>query len=863
MRHLRVMILLLAAAFALALVVTRALFMRQDTEAALVRTTAAAEDLARIVEQYARRTFETSDLVTTDVVEHVQELGGVAALHRDPDAWRYLNALAGRAHYDFIVVVDAQGIPVVANYGPTPANRTSLADQPWFQAHLAGADGRVGEAIFGRVSQEVMLAHSRAIRRRDGTLDGVVQVAVRPQFFGDVALTADTGRQAVLGLWAADGQVIARTQLDRRRIGTRTTEMALLDQALHDGAASRRSTSTYDGRDRVIAFRRVADWPVLASASLPVGTSLAPYAKAHGWSGWVVVATLLAVGTFTWFALRFSLAAEGAARAVAEARTALEARVEERTHELAEANARLAHNEERYRGIFNASFQFIGLLAPDGTVLEANDTALAFAGATAAEVVGRPFWQTPWWRDNPAAQDQLRQAIARAAQGEFVRYEVTVRGSGETAATIDFSLKPVRNGAGELVLLVPEGRDVTQLKVAQAQLHEAQKLETLGQLTGGVAHDFNNLLMVVLGNLALIKKRLGTEDARIARLLDGATQGAERGAALTRRLLAFARRQELRPEAIDLARLMAGMDELLHRTVGPLCRIVTEIPPGLPQARADVNQVELALLNLAVNARDAMPLGGDLRITARAASSTAPGAPPALAPGRYLCLAVTDSGTGMDAATLARATEPFFTTKGVGKGSGLGLSMVHGLAAQSGGVLHIESTPGRGTTVELWLPVDSTGAAPAEPLPAEPPPEAPRASRPLAILLVDDDPLVQSGSAAMLEDLGHRVTLAGSGAAALELLAAGHGFDLMITDFAMPGMDGLDLARRATQLRPLLPVVLATGFADLAVTAETTLPRLDKPYRQEALAALIGRVVDRPGPTASSNVVRLPLVPRS
>ena len=860
MRHLRLLILLLAAAFALALVGTRMLFIRQDNAAAVVRTAAGADDLARIVEQYARRTFETSDLVTAQVVAHVAGLGGVPALGRQPDAWLFLHELARRAQYDFIVVVDAQGVPVLANYGPAPANRTSLADQPWFQAHQAGAEVRVGEAVFGRVSQQVMLLHTRAIRRPDGGLEGVVQVASRPQFFEDVSLTADTGRNAILGLWAADGQVIARTQLDRGRIGIRNSEPALLERAMREGAASQRIVSAFDGRDRMLAFRRVAGWPVVASASLPVETSLAAHAEAHRWSGWVVIASLLVVGSLTWFALRLSTAAEASARALAEARAALEARVATRTHELAEANARLADSEARYRGIFNASFQFIGLLAPDGTLLEANETALGFAGIGVAEVVGRPFWETPWWRDDPAAQQQLRQAIARAAAGEFVRYDVTVRGAGSGTATIAFSLKPVRNDAGEVVLLVPEGRDITQLKTALAQLHEAQKLETLGQLTGGVAHDFNNLLMVVLGNLSLLRKRLGTEDARVVRLLDGATQGAERGAALTKRLLAFARRQELRPEAIDLARLVAGMEELLRRTVGPLCRIVTLIPQGLPQARADVNQLELAILNLAVNARDAMPLGGDLLLSARAASSREQGAPPGLAPGRYLCLAVADSGTGMDAATLARATEPFFTTKGPGKGSGLGLSMVHGLAAQSGGVLHLESTPGRGTTVALWLPAEASATEPVAEAAGPPPPL--HASRPLSILLVDDDPLVLAGTMAMLEDLGHRVTPAESGAVALRLLAEPGGFDLMITDLAMPGMDGLELARRATQQRPLLPVVLATGFAELSEAGETTLPRLDKPYRQEALAALIGRVVEQPDAAASGNVVRLPLVPR-
>ena len=848
MRHLRLMILLLAAAFAVALVGTRALFVAKDTEASLQRTAAGAEDLSRIVEEYARRTFETADLVAADVMAHVAAAGGVAALPGRLATQDYLRQLAARSNHDFITVVDAAGRLVATNCTAPPPGGGNFAGRAWVRAHQAGARLHVGQALAMPDMRGVLFTFSRAIRQPDGGLEGVVLVAIQPRFFQDGRLTADSGRNAVLGLWTANGEVIGRTHLQPEEVNSRITMTAPLVQALRDGQVAQRLVSPLDGRDRMVSFRRVDGWPVVATASLPVEVGLAAYAKAHGWSAWVTGASLVVVGLLASFALRLSLQAETAANAVAAARLALEARVQERTQDLAEANRRLAQSEERYRGIFNASFQFISLLAPDGTVLEANETALGFVGASAAAVAGQPFWEAAWWPADAAGRARLRDAVAGAAAGAFLRDEVTVQGTERAAATIDFSLKPVRNAAGEVVLLVAEGRDISELKAAQAQLHEAQKLETLGQLTGGVAHDFNNLLMVILGNLALLKKRLGNEEPRVVRLLDGATQGAERGAALTRRLLAFARRQELRPEPIDLARLVLGMEELLRRTVGPLCQIIINIPAGLPQALADVNQVELALLNLAVNARDAMPAGGELRITARQGHTREAGAPAGLAPGAYLCLAVSDSGTGMDAGTLARATEPFFTTKGPGKGSGLGLSMVHGLAAQSGGQLRIISTEGLGTTVEIWLPVDGALTEPAAPAPPSGPVPAQAGCRPLSVLLVDDDPLVQAGSAAMLEDLGHRVTLASSGTAALKLLAGIQDFDLMITDFAMPGMDGLELARRARRMRPLLPVVLATGFAELASSTESTLPRLDKPYRQEALAALIGRMMAPPSP---------------
>jgi signal transduction histidine kinase len=385
-------------------------------------------------------------------------------------------------------------------------------------------------------------------------------------------------------------------------------------------------------------------------------------------------------------------------------------------------------------------------------------------------------------------------------------------------------------------------------EAALAQVHEMQKLESLGQLTGGVAHDFNNLLMVVIGNLQLLRKRL-PDDARLVRLVDGAMRGADRGATLTRRMLAFARRQELRPETIDLPQLVGSMEEMLRRTLGTSIQIVITYRPDLPLIRVDPNQLELAVLNLALNARDAMPDGGRLAISA-SCIPTGPDSPRELAPGRYVRLTVSDTGAGMDAATLQRAAEPFFTTKGAGKGTGLGLSMVHGVAAQSGGTMRITSQPDDGTTVELWLPVSEAttasdrtqGAGALGP-----------GGGPSRVMVVDDDPLVVTSTAAMLEDLGHIVTEALSGSRALDLLRLGTKVDVVVTDHAMPGMTGLELARQIRQHWPHLPVILATGFADLPASEDSGLPRLAKPYRQEDLAAQIAKVLGaRP-----SNVIPL------
>jgi PAS domain S-box-containing protein len=369
-------------------------------------------------------------------------------------------------------------------------------------------------------------------------------------------------------------------------------------------------------------------------------------------------------------------------------------------------------------------------------------------------------------------------------------------------------------------------KEVAARERAQEQLRHAQKMEAIGQLTGGVAHDFNNLLMAVMGNLDLLRKRM-PEDPRLRRLVDGALQGAERGASLTQRLLAFARQQDLRAVPVDLGALVRDMGNLLERSLGPRIVLRLDIPDGLPPAFVDINQLELAILNLAINARDAMPDGGTIEIGLAAWQVKND---PALRPGNYLKLSVVDSGMGMSPDVLKRAVEPFFSSKPVGKGTGLGLSMVHGLAVQLGGALQLSSAVGKGTTAVLVLPV-ATAAPEAE----RPAPAAQTVRRSAVILLVDDDPLIAMSTTEMLEDLGHRVIGANSGPQALDILRSDQEIDLMMTDHVMPGMTGIELAAASREVRPQLLVLLATGYAELPDGTQVDLPRLAKPYHQDQL----------------------------
>jgi PAS domain S-box-containing protein len=374
--------------------------------------------------------------------------------------------------------------------------------------------------------------------------------------------------------------------------------------------------------------------------------------------------------------------------------------------------------------------------------------------------------------------------------------------------------------------------EVSQRERAEEQLRQAQKMEAIGQLTGGVAHDFNNLLMAVLGNLELLRKHLG-DDIKAIRLIDGALQGAKRGASLTQRLLAFARRQDLHIGPVDLAGLVMGMKDLLARSVGSTVSVEVVVPENLPPVSADANQVELALLNLAVNARDAMPDGGAIRIDLKEAERIS--ATDAPAAGHYVVLSVADQGHGMDEETLQKAIEPFFSTKELGKGTGLGLSMIHGLALQLKGDLKLASAPGKGTTAELWIPVSTSSVPEQEPSPATPD-DAANAVGPKRILLVDDDVLIAMSSADMLSDLGHEVFEAHSGQEALAYLAQNSRFDLMITDYSMPGMTGAELAKAAREIAPELPIVIASGYAELPPGLELDVARLGKPYTQDQLA---------------------------
>lgn len=523
----------------------------------------------------------------------------------------------------------------------------------------------------------------------------------------------------------------------------------------------------------------------------------------------------------------------------------------------------LRESEHRFRTLADSAPIMMWISGPDSRREFVNQTYLDFLGVDFATATsGRLFEKVHPEDAEPLRRDAARQSAAGGSISVEARFR---RADGEWRWLRTIS-KPRLGPEGELHGYIGVAYDTTEAHrvqgdltrindllaervdaalaerdEAEAALQRAQKLEAVGRLTGGVAHDFNNLLTVVIGALDLMQRR--PDDAvRRERMIDAALGAARRGERLTQQLLAFSRRQALKPEPVAVDALLLEGEPLLRRAVGETASLCLDLQAPDVVANVDPSQFEAAIMNLVVNARDATPPGGSIRIETAAVRVAARQIDP-LDAGDYVAIAVADTGSGMDEATIARAFEPFFTTKAAGHGTGLGLSQVYGFAHQSGGAVTLDSTPGEGTRVCLYLPREPVDAATR----SEAETGGPAAAGPaLRVLLVEDDPQVAELAEAMLRELGHDVTLCGHAAAALEVLGTGKPFDLMLTDLIMPGaLSGVDLAREAVALRPDLPVILSSGYTGevLSAAEESSWPLLRKPYGQDQLARMIAEVI--------------------
>jgi PAS domain S-box-containing protein len=483
---------------------------------------------------------------------------------------------------------------------------------------------------------------------------------------------------------------------------------------------------------------------------------------------------------------------------------------------------------------------------PNHPTVYVNDAFLRITGCTRDEALGRDCGMLLAEEADPAVIEKMRQAMGHGATFED---ELLNHRKDGTSLWNHLSISPVQDEAGRTVHFVAVVVDMTERRSLEMQLRQAQKMEAVGQLTGGIAHDFNNLLTVVLGNAEHLAERL-KDDAALRRMVEIIQEMALRGADLTQRLLAFARRQTLQPRPIDVGALVSEVEPLLHRTLGEAITVETTTAADLWLALVDGTQLQTVLINLAINARDAMPQGGRLNISAANLAvgdgAVLGGDGDAIAAGDYVAITVTDSGQGMAPEVLQRAVEPFFTTKDVGKGSGLGLSMVYGFVKQSGGQLRIFSEPGRGTTVTLLVPRATGAAAEGPRMPAGT--DLP-AGRGETILVVEDDGDVRSHVDGLLRGLGYRVMTARSGAEALAVLEGPTPVSLLFSDIIMPdGMDGIELAMTARRLRPRMGVLLTSGYPEAALQGrrlDGPLPALlMKPYQRTELARKLRAALD-------------------
>jgi PAS domain S-box-containing protein len=684
-------------------------------------------------------------------------------------------------------------------------------------------------------------------------------------FRSRVLILAPIGRDAAL-----TQAVLNRAGIDNRAC----SDLDDLQQNLAEGAGAAVVTEeALTGRE----LRGLAEWIAQQPSwsDFPFIVLLEPGVSAE--AGAPARAALQAAGNLT--LLERPVGTETLVSAV---RAALRARG--RQYEVHDAIEALTASERRYRTLAEALPQLVWTSRPDGQHDYFSRQWVEYTGIPEEEQVGF------LWLDkvvHPGDRERVRERWMAAVEGRgeydlefrirradaqyrwFKARATPVRDDGrivrwfgtctdltdivEARETLARSREELERLVAERTRSLGAANDRLTAAIAERQrteeaLLQSQKLEAVGQLTSGVAHDFNNLLTGVLGNLELLEKRLKSEES--LRRLRAARMAAERGARLTQQLLAFSRKQRLAPTSIDLNRMVSEASDMLSRTIGATVRIETVLTERLWPALVDPTQIELVLLNLAINARDAMPDGG--RLTIRTANIGRNAAPTDLAPGDYVQISVTDTGEGMTEEVLGRAIEPFFTTKEVGKGSGLGLSMVHGVATQSGGGLHIVSQLGRGTTLSIYLPRARRSSAVRHDHESR----AAAGRQGATILVVDDDAAVREVAVSSLEDLGYYVLAAADGPAALDMVDRNRAVDLLVVDVAMPGMNGVEFIRRARERRPGLPAVLVTGYADVAAFAPPAGDLVfQKPYRLEQLADSIADALRRERRNPEVNMV--------
>ncbi|MFL1462612.1 ATP-binding protein [Roseococcus sp. DSY-14] len=817
LRALRALALLALLVPAMVLAGYAALTWEQQERLAEERLDRAADLLL----EHATRVFDTYELLASYADELVRDLSpaGIRADEAEIHA-RLVRFKEALPQVQDVWLVDGQGRGLAAaNVFPIPPN-LDLSDRNYWRALRDGVpEPYLSDVLQGRAqSSAVFFQYARRLSPGpDGAFRGVVAVSVQPDYFRDYFARVRAFGLSSAALIRPDGYILARHPAIAPG-QARLVPNAGFPQAMarNPEGGTYLGVSAQGGGPVSLAYRRLSGHPLYVVVGMSRETVRAAWLR-----GLVLP---LAIGLPAALAL-FALArvALGQAGREAEALAALR----EETARAEEAEAARRRLDARYRAWFAHASEGLFVIAveePQRFVIEALSPANeAISGLDARKVEGKELSEAV-----PAETAAVLRA--RFAACAAARAPITYEDELEVPAgrrRFESSLAPILDEAGRVTHLVGASRDVTERRALEERLGQAQRMEALGQMSAGVAHDFNNILQVVVGNLDMLRR---APEARRERLIGAALQAAEQGSRITGQLLAFSRRQPLRPEPTELNALLAEVEGMLLRSLRADIRLVLAPSPVPAWVELDAAQMQTALINLAVNARDAMPRGGTLAVRLRVE-------------GEEVALEVADTGEGMPPEVLARLGEPFFTTKREsGRGTGLGLAQVFGFVQQSGGRVEAESAPGAGTRLVLRFPRAAAGtpAAPAEP----PMPAGPSAAGPLRLLLVEDTPEVAAATAGLLEARGHAVTLADGAEAALAALQGEARFDLVLSDLVMPGeMDGLALARAIRRVWPGLPVLLVSGYSDAAgEAAREGFPLLLKPVPAETLVAEITRL---------------------
>ena len=821
----------------------------RDHDAYLERAQVDVRQTTEILHEHALKVFETQELAMDWLESRIRGLDW-PEIRRHEDE---LHALVVDIveHYEQIVqmgVIDDHGHLVASTVYPVPP--TDLADRDYARALLGGYTGTfIGEPIVGRFTAKAQFVTARARRSSAGRFDGGMFVSVDQDYFVDFWRATAHGESSIVTMFRADGVLLASTGAGVQGLERLPVSSAVMARAKLADQGVFVAPSGITGIERLFGFKKLGRYPVYVTYTLTTEAVLAPWRQQLIRYGLLTLLISLSLVAMTGLTIRHVHLQEASANRLTRSTGQLQEEI--RVREQAEADMR--RSQEDFRYLYLKTPVMLHSINREGRLINVSDFWVEQMGYPREEVIGRRFSEFMTEPSRSHASEIGRGALIEDGYRHQIPYQL-IRKDGSVIEVLMNALAQ-RDEHGEFVRSLSVTFDVTDWKRTEAQLRQSQKMEAIGQLTGGVAHDLNNLLTVIMAGLERAG-RSASDDQRLHRALETAQRGAERAASLTAQLLAFSRRQPLEPKAVEASRLLSRTAELLRRTLGEAIEIETVSSGGLWPAYCDPSQLENALVNLALNARDAMPGGGKLTLEAGNAhlDHDYAEAHPEVRPGRYTMIAVTDTGCGMSPEIVEHAFEPFFTTKPEGRGTGLGLSQVFGFVKQSGGHLKIYSELDHGTTVKLYLPRAPAGAADIEDRAR--PGASPRGAE--TLLVVEDDPDVRAAVVEMVEDLGYAVEEAANPDDAAAILKA-KPIDLLFTDVVMPGtMKSTELAELARSLRPGIKVLFTSGYSENAIVHHGRLDAgvhlITKPYKREQLARRLRQLLDEAtgGPTGGS-----------